>query len=102
MKLDLTHSFSKDEAVARLKTLTEYWGSKYGVKSRWDDDQAHIAGKVSGVKFEGDFRVADDRVTGDVKAGFLAEKLGGKRYVEDKLADYLDPSNSLESLKARR
>lgn len=99
MKVDLTHSFSKDEAVARLQALTSYWSNRYGVKSSWNGDSAHVAGKVSGVKFEGEFTVQASRVVGDVRAGFLAEKLGGKRYVEEKIAQYLDPKTSLESLK---
>jgi hypothetical protein len=53
------------------------------------------------VKFEGRVRVGDGRLVADVKAGFLAEKLGGRQYVERKLEDYLDPKRSLEELRAR-
>ena len=101
MKLDRTHQFSKDEALARLQALTDYWG-KYGVKSTWRGDRAQVAGKIKGVKFEGDFSVQDGRIVGNVKAGFLAEKLGGQQYVDRKLTEYLDPSASLDDLKARK
>ena len=40
-------------------------------------------------------------VHADVDAGFLAEKLGGRKYVEGKLEDYLNPARSLEELQAR-
>jgi hypothetical protein len=36
-----------------------------------------------------------------MKVGFLAERLGGRSYVENKLRDYLNPANSIESLRAR-
>lgn len=42
-----------------------------------------------------------DGLTGEFKVGFLAEKLGGRAYVERKLGEYLDPKISLEDLKAR-
>ena len=41
------------------------------------------------------------RLTADIDAGFLAERLGGKAYVEGKVNEYLDPKQTLEQLKAR-
>ena len=34
--------------------------------------------------------------------GFLAEKAGGRAYVEHKLDEFLDPKHSLEQLRATR
>ncbi len=36
-----------------------------------------------------------------MNAGFLAERLGGRAYVERKLDDYLDPKKTLAELRAR-
>jgi len=101
MKLDHPHSFSKEEALARVQALTEYWATKHGVHISWDGNRARVDGKVRGITFSGAFTVDGAHVAGDVKAGFLAEKLGGRQYVEGKLQDYLDPANSLEVLRAR-
>ncbi len=101
MKLEHRHSFTQEEAVARIKALTDYWSKKYGVQCDWQADSAHIKGNVKGVSFDGTFDLKPSLLAAEVKVGFLAERLGGKAYVERKLTEYLDPKNSLDSLKAR-
>ena len=101
MKIEFRHSFGKEEALARLQALTGYWDHKHGIRSDWDGSTARIKGKVKGVSFEGTLEVLPDQLTADMKVGFLAEKLGGRAYVERKLGEYLDPKNTLEDLKAR-
>ncbi|MFT5357240.1 MAG: hypothetical protein ACI9KE_004474, partial [Polyangiales bacterium] len=58
-------------------------------------------GRIKGVRFLGTVKIGGGRVEANIDAGFLAEKLGAKRYVSRKVDDYLNPSNSLESLDAR-
>jgi hypothetical protein len=99
MDIEKSHSFSKEEALERLQSLTDYW-QKHGVSSSWDGSQGKIDGKVKGFSFQGEIRVEERRVLASVKANFIARKAGGA-YVKGKLEDYLDPKNSLESLKAR-
>ncbi len=101
MKIDRPHSFSKDEALGRIKALTDYWHNKHGIRTDWQGDSARVKGKVRGISFDGTFTVLDQQLKADVKVGFLAERLGGRDYVERKLADYLDANNSLEALQAR-
>ena len=101
MKIDRAHAFTQDEALARLQALTDYWKKKYGVDSRWNGATATINGKVKAVSFKGTVKVEAQRLLADIDAGFLAEKLGGKAYVEGKVNEYLDPKQTLEQLKAR-
>lgn len=101
MQFDKPHGFSQEEALARLQALGDYWSAKYGVEISWSGNTGRVKGKVKGVKFEGSMTVTGGRLTADIKAGFLAEKLGGKQYVESKLDDYLSPANTLEALQAR-
>ena len=101
MKIERPHSFSKDEAVGRIRALTDYWQNSYGIRTDWQGDTARVKGKVKGISFDGTFTVTDRQLEADVKVGFLAEKLGGRDYVERKLADYLDAKNTLEELQAR-
>lgn len=100
MKLERNHSFGADEGLARLQALTSYWTKKYGVQINWNGNRARIDGKVKGVKFNGTVTVEEGRVLADIQAGFLAEKLGGRAYVEHKLESYLDPNQSIEQLRA--
>jgi Putative polyhydroxyalkanoic acid system protein (PHA_gran_rgn) len=101
MKLEKPHSFSQEEAVARIKALTTYWDTRYGTRTTWTDNRAHIKGKVKGISFEGKFSIDDRCLLADVKVGFLAEKIGGKAYVVRKLDDYLRETNTLQALQAR-
>jgi hypothetical protein len=100
MKLEYPHSFSQEEAIARIRALTDYW-KKYDVRSEWQADSARINGKVKGVSFEGTFRLLPGMLSAEVKVGFLAEKLGGRAYVERKLTEYLDPGRTLAELQSR-
>lgn len=101
MNLERRYSFQDDEAVARLTALTDYWHRKHGLTCTWTGSACRVQGKVMGVKFDARVTVSGGLVHADVDAGFLAEKLGGRKYVEGKLDDYLDPARSLEELRAR-
>jgi hypothetical protein len=100
MKLEFPHSFNQEEAVARVQALTTYW-RKHGIQSDWTGNSAFVKGKVKGISFEGTMVVKDRALSADMKVGFLAEKLGGRAYVERKLGEYLDPKNNLEDLQKR-
>ncbi len=101
MKLEQTYSCSEADALARLQSLTDYWSAQHGLTATWQGGNAHVHGKVKGVKFDARVRVGGGKILADVDAGFLAEKLGGRKYVEGKLRDYMDENNSIEALRAR-
>ncbi len=99
MKISKPHSFSAEDAAARLRALTTYWDTKYGTRTSWTGNAARIQGKVKGIKFDGPYNIGDSSLDADVKVGFLAEKMGGRGYVEHKVEQYLDPNTPVESLK---
>lgn len=101
MKIDLPHQLDQQEATARVAALTHYWDTKYGTHTTWTDNNARINGRVRGLKFDGTFEVLDRRLTALIKVSFLAERIGGRGYVERKLQDYLNPDTKLEALRAR-
>ena len=99
--LDFPYQLNDDEALDRLRALSDYWLAKHRIAARWEGSDVFFDGKVKGVKFNGKVSIGGGRVHADVKTGFLAEKLGGKAYVKGKLEDYLDPAKSLDELRAR-
>ncbi len=102
MKLDRRHALSEDDALARAHALTDYWAKKHGVKVEWrGDTDVRLSGRVMGVKFDGLVHLGAGSISAEMDAGFLAEKLGGRAYVERKLDDYLDPAKTVEELRAR-
>ncbi|RLB57165.1 MAG: hypothetical protein DRJ42_01210 [Deltaproteobacteria bacterium] len=101
MHLDRPYEFDDDEARTRLRALADYWHAKHGIAATWTEDEVTLSGRVKGVKFEGRVQIGGGHVKAEVKAGFLAEKLGGRHYVQRKLDDYLDPAKTIEALQAR-
>ncbi len=101
MKINQPHTLSEEDATARIRSLCLYWDTKYGTSTTWRDNAARITGRVRGIKFDGTFTVLDSLIKGDIKVGFLAERIGGRGYVERKLQSYLNPNTSLETLQAK-
>jgi hypothetical protein len=101
MQLDRAYQLDEEDALARLRALSDYWTKRHGIVARWSGNEVALSGKVKGVKFEGQVRIGGGRLVGEMDAGFLAEKLGARKYVEGKLDDYLDPKTTLDELRAR-
>jgi len=99
MSLEIPHSLSKDEALARVRVLTQSWGTKYGVKSTWNGDAVDFDGKVMGIALEGTMRVLDGKISGAATDPGLLLRGQAKKYVERKFAEYLDPKKSLADLQ---
>lgn len=97
----LTYPFDDDEARARLEALGDYWSKKHGVHTVWSGMRGRLSGRKLGVKYDATFEISGGAVSVEATFGFLADKLGGPDYVRRKLADYLDPANTIESLRAR-
>lgn len=101
MQVNYPFSMDRDEVKQRLQLLTTYWSTNYGIAASWNGNSCEINGRVKGVKFAGTLQVQESSLTGEFNVGFLAEKLGGKAYVDRKLAEYLNPDNTIEQLRAR-
>ena len=102
LTLERPYSHSDEDARERLRALTEYWSTKHGLTIEWESEsEVHLSGRVMRVSFDGRVTVKDGLIRANVDAGRLAEKLGARGYVERKLNNYLDPANSLESLRAK-
>ncbi len=102
MKLERRYELTEEDALARAHALTDYWAKKHGVKVEWrSDSEVHLSGRVMGVKFDGVVHLGGGTIRAEMDAGFLAQKLGGRAYVERKLDDYFDPSKTVDELRAR-
>lgn len=100
MKIEKNYTFEREEALNRIRALTDYW-KRHGIVSDWQDNRVKISGRIKGIKLDASVTVDDKRLHGEVKVGFLAEKLGGSQYVERKLSEYLDPAISVDDLQAK-
>jgi hypothetical protein len=94
------HQLPRDEVLARLRVLADYWQIRYGVRTAWQGYSGRVSGRVLGIRFCGTFSIEPAHVRGQLETGFLGERLGGRRYVLRKLAHYLDPDRPLTALQA--
>jgi hypothetical protein len=92
---------SQQEAIARVRALTDYWDATYRTRTEWSGNRGVISGRVLGLSFWARFTVDEDRLHGELKVSSLAVRMGGRGYLKRKLDDYLDPDHSLEDLRSR-
>lgn len=95
------HNLSRQEARARIQALTAYWDWRYHTHTTWDGYTGEISGKVLGIRFRGVVHIEERQLHGQLMAGFLGERLGGRQYLLRKLNDYMDPRHTLDELWAR-
>ena len=100
MTLEHRHSFSADDAAARLRALSAYWGRKYGLRFDFTENRATAVGEVKGVKIHAEVRLEAGvvRVTADDPP--LLMRALAKAYVAGKLSHFLDPKIPIEKLRA--
>ncbi len=95
------YTMPQDEAVERVRALTDYWGARYGTRALWTGNRGNISGRVLGIKFKATFIIDPELMHGEMKVSFIAVKMGGRQYLKHKLDDYLNPEISLEQLRGR-
>lgn len=102
MTMTRAYDLADADARERMRALADYWSTKHGLRVEWQGESSlRVSGRVKGVSFEGTVAIAEGALTANVEAGWLAEKLGGRGYVERKLDDYLDPKKTVAELRAR-
>lgn len=100
LKFEVPNTLPVDEAKRRVEALLDYWGRSYGVRCSWDGCKATMAGKAVGVSIDGNLEIETARIAGEAAdPGFLLRGQAQK-YLTRKFAEYLDPSRTLEAIRA--
>jgi hypothetical protein len=101
MKLEIPHELKLADAKARMKSLGEYWETKYGVKPTWTKEGGKVVGSIMGFKFDAELTIAKDQVTleGPEPNFLVRKKVIG--YLEHKLTEYLDSEVTLKELEKK-
>jgi hypothetical protein len=99
MEIDFPYSLSEQDAKARLEILGQYLNNRHGIKVTWlDATRARFSGKYLVVRIDGELTMGGGR------ARFKGEDPGflwrnrAKDYIQGKLAKYLDPAATPDSL----
>jgi hypothetical protein len=95
------HSLGREEAVERIRALTDYWDAQYKTRTSWTENEGDISGRVLGLSFRAHFVIDRDRLHGTLRVSPLAVKMGGRQYLRYKLDEYMDPSVSVDELRSR-
>ncbi len=98
-EIEHKHSFSVEEARARIGALGEYLQNKHGLSVSWTgDDTAKINGKYLVVTIEGSVEVKADKVSFSGKDPGMLWRGKAKDYLNNKLSKYLDAATDVEAL----
>ena len=101
MKIEESHSFTAEEAQARLKLLVESWEKKVGLKATWTGPAVNVAGSAMGVTIAADVRVEPTRIIAEGKDPGLLMRTAATGYLKKKFAEYFDPKVTLADLAKR-
>ena len=96
LKIEVPHRLSKEEALDRAKKLLGYWGTKYGIRSDWRGDTAHMDGKVMGISLKATLTISEGSVHGEASDPGLLLRNKARKYIEEKFAIALDPKHKPE------
>ena len=102
MNFEVAHTLPKEDARARMEKLTQYWGSKYGVKSHWNGDEATLSGKVMGITLDAKLHVTQEKVGGEGSDPGMLLRGQAKKYLTHKMSSFLDPRKKLEDLATEK
>ena len=99
MEIDFPYVVSDEDARDRLDILARYLANKHGIQVTWlETAKARFTGKYLVVRIDGELTLGGGR------AKFRGEDPGflwrgrAKDYIQNKLATYLDPKNTPETL----
>lgn len=99
LSLEVSHALDRDSAKKRMELLVQRWQRKYGLHSSWAGDTARLSGKIMGISLQATLEVNDQSVRGEASDPGILLRNKAKKYLEEKLALYLDPSKAPESLE---
>ncbi|HET6613304.1 MAG TPA: polyhydroxyalkanoic acid system family protein [Kofleriaceae bacterium] len=98
MHIEHAHSFTKEDATARLRALGDYLQRKHGIRVSWSGDKASFSGKYMIVSIQGEMTVGEGRVSFSGKDPGLLWRKKATAYIENKLRTYLDPATPIDDL----
>lgn len=102
MKLEHRHAFAHDEARERVRALTDYLANKHGMQVEWSGpDTAKVTGRYAVVAIEADLKIEDGQIQVEGKDPGFLWRTPAKKYIENKLVQYMDASRSLDVLPRR-
>ena len=91
MKIEVVHALDLNDAIARMRTLTEYWERKYTVESRWTKTVSNLAGSFLGMAFEATIFVDRRKVVLEGPDPGILLRGQVVSYVTRKVDEYLRP-----------
>jgi hypothetical protein len=99
MKFEYRYDVPRDDARIRLEALGEYLKNRHGIRVSWgEDDKARFSGKYLVVNIDGELTLGDGIVNFNGKDPGVLWRKRAMKYLQDKLAAYLDPNTPVEDL----
>lgn len=99
LSLEVSHALGRESAKRRMELLIQRWERKYGLRSSWAGDTARLSGTILGISLQATLEVNDQSVRGEANDPGILLRSKAKKYLEEKLGLYLDPSKTPEGLE---
>jgi putative polyhydroxyalkanoic acid system protein len=99
LSLEVSHALSRESAKRRMELLIQRWERKYGLRSSWSGDTARLSGTILGISLQATLEVNDQSVRGEANDPGILFRNKAKKYLQEKLGLYLDPSKTPEGLE---
>ena len=98
LRFELPHTFSSDDALARMQALGSYYANKYDAQVSWQGSSGRIKAKYMLFEIDCELEVTTDKIraVGKDPGALLRKK--ALRYLTGKVTAYLDPSVTVEQL----
>jgi hypothetical protein len=99
MQFDYPYAVPRPDVRGRLEALGDYLHNRHGIRIEWlDTERARFSGRYLTVKIDGHMTIDDGVIFVRGEDPGLLWRKRAMKYLQGKLATYLDPSTPLEQL----
>jgi hypothetical protein len=99
MQFDYPYAVPRPDVRGRLEALGDYLHNRHGIRIEWlDTERARFSGRYLTVKIDGHMTIDDGVIFVRGEDPGLLWRKKAIKYLQGKLAKYLDPSTPLEQL----
>ena len=99
MQFDYSYDMPDEEVRPRLEALGEYLRDRHGINIAWNEEKtASFTGRYLVVKIDGTLSYGDGNIVFRGQDPGVLWRKKAVKYLQGKLATFLDPSTPLERL----
>ncbi len=92
ISVTVPHQYAREEALARLGYLVDYWHKAFDVRAEWRGDDVFVSGRIFGLTVQARLSVLDAEVVAIAADPGWLWRSRAEGYVAKKLKKYMHPT----------